>query len=83
MSTHQKIMQPALTINQRNLYMYFLAHRKRNGQHPCFVPKLNMQNSRMADYFQALKKLEEYKLISVDRSAENYTAWIMKEPTNT
>ena len=83
MSTHQKIMQPALTINQRNLYMYFLAHRKKNGYHPCFVPRLNMQNSRMADYIQALKKLEEYGLISVDRRADNYTAWIMKEPTNT
>lgn len=83
MSTQQKTQQPALTINQRNLYMYFLAHRKKHRRHPCFVPKLNMQNSRMADYLQALKKLEEYRLISVDRSAENYTAWIMKEPTNT
>ena len=82
MAAHQKVKQPALTINQRNLYMYFLAHRKRHGSHPCFVPKLSMQNSRMEDYLQALRKLEEYKLISVDRSADNYTAWIMKEPTN-
>lgn len=83
MSTHQKIKQPALTINQRNLYMYFLAHRKNHGKQPCFVPKITTQLSRMDDYIQALKKLEEYKLISVDRSADNYTAWIMKEPTDT
>jgi len=62
--------------------MYFLAHRKRHGSHPCFVPKFNMQNSRMEDCLQALRKLEEYKLISVDCSAANYTGWIMKEPTN-
>ena len=82
MSIQRKIQQPALTINQRNLYMYFLTHRKKNGKQPCFVPKLNMQNSRMEDYLQALKKLEEYKLISVDRSAANYTGWIMKDPTD-
>lgn len=83
MSIHQQVKQPALTINQRNLYMYFLSHRKKHGNHPCFVPKITTQLSRMDDYIQALKKLEEYKLISVDRSAANYTAWIMKEPTNT
>lgn len=82
MSTHQKVHQPALTINQRNLYMYYLAHRKNHGKQPCFVPKITSQLSRMPDYLRALEKLEEYKLISVDRSADNYTAWIIKDPTD-
>ena len=73
----------ALTINQRNLYAYFLNHRKKYGNTPCFVPRVPSQNSRLDQYLQALIKLEEYGLIRVDRSSANYTGWIMREPKPT
>jgi hypothetical protein len=71
---------PALTINQRNLYVYFLNHRKKHGKTPCFVPRIPCQNSRIDQYLTALVKLEQYGLIRVDRSTDNYTGWIMTEP---
>jgi len=71
---------PALTINQRNLYTYFLNHSKKYGNTPCFVPKLPAQNSRLDQYLQALIKLEQYGLITVDRTSDNYTGWIMNKP---
>lgn len=71
---------PSLTINQRNLYFYFLNHRKKHGKTPCFVPRCPSQASRIDQYFQALRKLEQYNLISVDRSTAHYTGWIMTEP---
>jgi hypothetical protein len=73
----------ALTINQRNLYAYFLNHRKKYGNTPCFVPRVPSQNSRLEQYLQALTKLEEYGLIRVDRSSANYTGWIMTEGKRT
>jgi len=73
----------ALTINQRNLYAYFLNHRKKHGNSPCFVPRVPSQNSRLEQYLQALTKLEEYGLVRVDRSSANYTGWIMTEPKST
>ena len=73
----------ALTINQRNLYAYFLNHRKKYENTPCFVPKVPSQNSRLDQYLQALIKLEQYGLIRVDRSSANYTGWIMTEPKST
>jgi hypothetical protein len=74
---------PALTINQRNLYTYFLNHKKKYGNTPCFVPRLPSQSSRLEQYLQALTKLEQYGLIRVDRSSANYTGWIMREPKPT
>ena len=73
----------ALTINQRNLYAYFLNHRKKYGNSPCFVPKVPSQNSRLDQYLQALIKLEQYGLIRVDRTSANYTGWIMTEGKRT
>jgi hypothetical protein len=80
MTPHVKVMQPTLTINQRNLYQYFLGHKKKYGNAPCFVPRCPTQVSRLEQYLNALIKLEQYNLISVDRSRGNYTGWIMKEP---
>jgi hypothetical protein len=71
---------PALSINQRNLYAYYLNHKKKYGNTLCFVPKLPAQSSRLEQYLQALVRLEEYGLIRVDRSSDNYTAWIMLAP---
>jgi hypothetical protein len=77
----QATATPALSINQRNLYAYYLNHKKKKyGNTPCFVPKLPSQNSRLEQYLQALVRLEEYGLIRVDRSSANYTAWIMLAP---
>ena len=73
----------ALTINQRNLYAYFLNHKKKHGNSPCFVPRLPSQSSRLDQYLQALIKLEQYGLIRVDRSSADYTGWIMTEPKST
>jgi hypothetical protein len=80
MSTQIKNGMPSLTINQRNLYTYYLAHKKRHGNNPCFVPRVGTQTSRLPDYLKALAKLEEYNLISVDRTNKYYTAWIIKDP---
>jgi hypothetical protein len=71
---------PNLSINQRNIYMYFLNHRKKYGKVPCFVPKCTTQVSRLDQYLQALNKLEQYGLIRVERCSDNYTGWIMTEP---
>jgi len=71
---------PALTLNQRNLYAYFLNHKEKHSHVPCFVPKLPAQSSRLEQYLQALNKLEQYELIRVDRTSVNYTGWIMLEP---
>lgn len=68
---------PGLSINQRNLYIYFLSHQKRNANSPCFVPKNFLVGNRKESYLKALAALEKKGLIRVDRSASNYTSWIM------
>jgi hypothetical protein len=82
MSTQLQNKLPALTINQRNLYSYYLAHKKKHGNTPCFVPKCPTQVSRLEQYLTALIKLEQYGLIRVDRTSVNYTAWLMLPPHN-
>jgi hypothetical protein len=72
-----------LTINQRNIYMYFLNHRKKYKNTPCYVPRCPGQNSRVDQYLTALTRLEEHGLVSIDRSSANYTGWIMLEPKST
>ena len=39
-----------------------------------------MQSTRMKDYLHALRRLEEYGLIRVDRTSFHYTGWIMLDP---
>lgn len=73
--------RPALTINQRNLYAYFLNHRKKHGNTPCFVPRNPNKRSRDDLYLTALQRLEEYGLVRVDRSSPNYTGWILLPPS--
>jgi len=69
-----------LTVNQRNLYLYFLHHKKKYKNAPCFVPKLPMQSTRMKDYLRAIEALEEKNLIRIDRSSPSYTNWIILDP---
>jgi hypothetical protein len=71
---------PALSINQRNLYLYYLNHKRKNPNAPCFVPKVSVQGNRMADYLKTLERLEQFKLISVERVSDNYTGWIIRDP---
>lgn len=72
-----------LSINQRNLYMYFLNHKKKYPNTPCYVPRCPNTRSRIDSYLNALIKLEQYGLIRVDRSSDNYTGWIIKDPKST
>jgi len=72
---------PFLTINQRNIYMHFLTHQEKNPTEPCYVPPNPLQASRLSDHLAALRRLEELKLIVVDRgSAFYYTGWVMRSP---
>lgn len=75
MQTGTKV--PSLSINQRNLYMYFLSHCRNNKSTPCFVPKLPVQGNRMSDYIRCIEACEEKGLFRVDRSANHYTGWIL------
>lgn len=69
-----------LSLNQRNLYLYFLHHRKKYGKQPCFVPRLPLQSSRMPDYIQAVERLAEKGYIRLDKRSWHYTSWIMLDP---
>lgn len=74
---------PVLTVTQRYIYNHFLYHRKNNKHSPCFVPRSSRNEYKIENYFNALNKLEELGLISTDRTADNYQAWIIKDPTPT
>ena len=37
-----------LTHNQRNLYLYFLAHQRKHPHAPCFIPRCPIQGSYRA-----------------------------------
>ena len=69
-----------LTITSRNLLTYYLNHKKKHPHAPCFVPKMPMQKSRLNEYFRAIDVLEERGYLRVERSAPNYTGWIMLAP---
>ncbi len=71
---------PALSINQRNLYLYYLNHKRKHPNAPCFVPKIPVQGNRMSDYLKMIERLEELQLIRVDRTSDNYTRWIILDP---
>ena len=76
-----KLMQSpiGLSVNQRNLYMYFLNHIEKRPDQPCYVPRLP-NPSRLKFYITAIQRLEEHKLVAVDRTAKHYTRWILKKP---
>jgi len=77
---------PRLTINQRNIYQHYLWHKRNNINAPCYVPRNpitslnNGDQSKMETYFKTLQSLEDLNLISIDRTAPNYTGWIIKDP---
>lgn len=70
-------MQAGLSINQRNIYAFYLAHRKRYGNRPCMIPKSPLQASRLPDYIKAIEGLEKRGLVTVVRPTEHYLSWIL------
>ena len=73
---------PSLSANQRNLYQYYLAHIKRHPNTPCYVPKNSMTTNSTERYIKIIDSLEALNLISTDRTADNYTGWIILPPKN-
>jgi hypothetical protein len=69
-----------LTVIQRYLYQHYLHHKKKYPNAPCFCPRHTGRADRLHEYFNALQKLEDCGLISVDRSTDNYRAWVMNAP---
>jgi hypothetical protein len=70
----------ALTSPQRNIYLYFLNHKEKNPGEPCYVPASPVAHGRLHQHLRALEKLEELHLVIVDRDAEDYREWVMREP---
>ena len=88
MSVQVQNAVPALTKNQRNLYRYYLAHMKRHPHTPCYVPKNPMTAmtnedglTKLGAYIKIIDSLEKLNLITTDRTADNYTGWIILPPT--
>lgn len=71
-----------LSINQRNLYRYYLNHKSKYKDRPCYVPMLSTQSLNLDSYLKTLASLEKKQLITVDRSGGAYTSWIIKDPEN-
>ena len=70
----------SLSLHQRNLYQYYLNHKRKHPHLPCFVPRTPMQSSKKDQYLKAAESLENKGLIRIDRRAPNYTAWIILDP---
>ena len=70
----------SLSANQRNLYRYYLAHIKRHPNTPCYVPKNSMTTNSTERYIKIVDSLEKLNLFTVDRTADNYTGWILLPP---
>jgi len=68
---------PSLGTNQRNLYLYFLNHRKKHKSTPCYVPRASGKGSLILDYLSCIESCEKKGLFKVDRTAPNYTGWIL------
>jgi hypothetical protein len=67
--------QLALSINQRNIYLHYLAHKKKYGNEPCKVPKCPLQGNRTSDHIKAMEKLEERGFFRLQRHSEDYLSW--------
>ena len=76
-----------LSKNQRNLYRYYLGHMKSKPNTPCYVPKNPMTAmtnqdglTKLGAYIRVIESLENKNLFTVDRTADNYTGWILNPP---
>lgn len=70
--------QLALPINQRNVYLYFLQHRKTKGGETCFAPKSPLAGNRLEQHLRAIEKLEERGFFKVHRNSDNYLEWVLE-----
>jgi hypothetical protein len=68
-----------LSLHQRNILHYYYNHKRKNPNSPCFAPRMSACDGRRDVYFKALDALERHKYLVIDRSAPNYTGWILKE----
>lgn len=68
-------LNSGLSINQRNIYMHYLAHKKKHGNKPCKVPKSLLVGNRLPDYLKAIQRLEEKGLFRIERPSDNYLSW--------
>jgi hypothetical protein len=72
--------QLALSINQRNIYLHYLAHKKKHGDTPCKVPKSPLQGSRLCEHLKAMERLEERGFFRIERPSEDYLSWTIVAP---
>jgi hypothetical protein len=70
----------ALTINQRNIYLHFLNHFKKNKPGQCFVPHVPSRKDREVSQVKAVQVLAQKGLIRLDQTASHYTRWTMELP---
>ena len=68
---------PSLGTNQRNLYLYLLNHITKHKHTPCYVPKSPVKGHYVNDYIACIESCERKGLFKVDRTASNYTGWIL------
>jgi len=67
--------QKALSINQRNVYLHYLAHKKKHGDMPCKAPKCPLQGNRLVEHIKAMEKLEERGFFRIVRHSDDYLSW--------
>ncbi len=74
------LSQNALSINQRNILLYYLNHKKKHADRPCYAPKCPSQANRVHDHIKAMERLEERGFIRLQRSSDDYLSWIIVDP---
>ena len=67
--------QKALSINQRNIYLHYLSHKKKHGNVPCKAPKCPLQGNRLVEHIKAMEKLEERGFFRIVRHSDDYLSW--------
>lgn len=67
-----------LRTHQRNLFSYYLAHKQKHPDKPCYVPRLSCHH--YAVHIRAIDVLEERGLVAVTRNGDDYRNWILSEP---
>jgi hypothetical protein len=67
--------QKALSINQRNIYLHYLAHKKKYGDVPCKAPKCPLEGNRLVEHIKAMEKLEERGFFRIVRDSDDYLSW--------
>jgi hypothetical protein len=74
---------PSLSIQQRNLYLYYLNHKEKGLSTPCYVPPAPSSRNRLSLYLRAIERLEELHLVTVDRESDDYREWVMRDHEET